>query len=75
MEHESLLRTQCNILRDQSFLSLGEGGRGEKFWGSHGFRGGVKGGREGAHRVIQSLMSGSGGLFISGMTSRAIGNS
>ena len=76
MEHESLLRTQCNILRDQSFLSLGEGGRGEKFWGSHGFRGGVKGGgREGAHRVIQSLMCGSGELFISGMTSRAIGNS
>ena len=76
MEHESLLRTQCNILRDQSSLSLGEGGRGEKFCGSHGFRGGVKGGgREGAHRVIQSLMSGSGELFISGMTSRAIGNS
>ena len=75
MEHESLLRTQCNILRDQSFLSLGEGGRGEKFWGSHGFRGGSEGGREGGHRVIQSLMSGSGELFISGMTSRTIGNS
>ena len=48
----------------------------KNFEGSHGFRGGVKGGgREGAHRVIQSLMSGSGELFISGMTSRAIGNS
>lgn len=76
MEHESLLRTQCNIPRYQSFLSLGKGGRGEKFWGSHGFRGGMKGGgREGGHRVIQSLMSRSGKLFISGMTSRAIGNS
>lgn len=77
MEHESLLRTQCNIPRDQSFLSLGEVGRGEKFWGSHGFRVGMKGGggREGGHRVIQSLMSRSGKLFISGMTSRVIGNS
>ena len=47
MEHESLLRTQCNIPRDQSFLSLGGGGgRGEKFRGSHGFRVGMKGGGE-----------------------------
>lgn len=53
MEHESLLRTQCNIQRDQSFLSLGEGGRGEKFWGSHGFRGGVKGEEGGGREVIE----------------------
>lgn len=52
MEHESLLRTQCNIPRDQSFLSLGEGGRGEKFWGSHGFRVGMKGGG-GEREVIE----------------------
>ena len=51
MEHESLLRKQCNIPRYQSFLSLGEGGRGEKFWGSHGFRGGMKGG--GGREVIE----------------------
>lgn len=48
----------------------------KNFGGHMVFGGGVKGGgREGAHRVIQSLMSGSGELFISGMTSRAIGNS
>lgn len=45
----------------------------KNFGGHMVFGGGVKGG--GAHRVIQSLMSGSGELFISGMTSRAIGNS
>lgn len=47
----------------------------KNFGGHMVFGGGSEGGGEGAHRVIQSLMSGSGELFISGMTSRAIGNS
>ena len=46
-----------------------------KILGVTRFSGGSEGGREGGHRVIQSLMSGSGKLFISGMTSRTIGNS